>query len=178
MSGPKNSNVTSITASNARIGILKNNQTESSQNALNTIGDFTNSGKLIDVKDSFAKLILYKIFTLDDGIVLKTIINEVIKELCKNGCLPEDCCYYYGNEECCGNNMAKNINNSIFKSLNNNLLFSDDNFSLLSTEIIEDNLSSTDDKEQFNKIEINEELLNQSQLNSDISSIDSIIKEN
>lgn len=167
-----NGNFNGLTATTAKIGFLSNAQTAGSQASINSIGKFSPRGELISVNPDFAKPLLQQIFILDNGAIIKKIISEVFKELCKNGCIPEDCCYYYNNE-CCGDNMAKNITNTIFKSMdNNNSFFTDDNFSLLSTEIIEDNLESTKES----NLNLSDEKNNL--INDDVNSINSIITEN
>jgi hypothetical protein len=91
---------------------------------------------------------------------LTPIITEsVIKNLCDLGCIESPCCYYYTND-CCGDNNVKDLNIDLNKILNS-FNIDDNEFSLLSTEIIEDITSNNSEQiesiESFNNEEDNNE---------------------
>ncbi len=72
------------------------------------------------------------------------ITASVIKNLCDSGCIDSPCCYYYTND-CCGDNNVKDLNmnlNNVLNSFN----IDDNNFSLLSTEILEDITSNNSEE--------------------------------
>jgi hypothetical protein len=166
------SNPIGLRASSLKVDKINTPTISNIQKTLKQIVNASPSGQVTGITSKFSELIIQTI--------TEKIINIIIKELCKLDILPEDYCYYYKNDECCENNLVKNLNNSIFKSLSNNSLFSDENFSLLSTEIIEDNIYSTDIISQNIENNINdlnqnnEEIQNDEVLNDNINSINSI----
>lgn len=112
--------------------VIQNIQNIQLNEIINNIGQIFNigpGGKIAGVKSKF----------------ISEIVKAVIKELCIKGCLNNECCYYTNN--CCGDNNVQNLNN-----FNNSTNINDDDFSLLSTEIFEDN-----EIDSIESIDINEQ---------------------
>lgn len=121
---------------------------------INQIVSIDSLGNITGLNPEFKKIIITEI--------KEEIITDIIKCLCECGIIDSPYCNYPYVQECCGNNLIKNIDNNIFKTLNNDLLYSDDNFSMLSTEIIEDlnTIENLNIIEESNKIDIENKLLN------------------
>lgn len=141
MSGDGSTNTFGIKTNNITAKKINNQQIFAIQNVLKQTITTTSSGHVTGITDKFKNIII--------DAVADEIAVKVIKKLCDNYCLSDDCCYYLNGENCCGDNQVRNLNNTIFQTINNNLMFTDENFSILDTEIIEDienteNVSNTE----------------------------------